>query len=839
MRYFQKLFACLLTVSLMAGAAQPVFGPAAIMAAEEQTAENEETGTDAENEETGMNTESSGDVLHADSGEAEEESVSGDGEAGQEPGLEEAVDKTDDGEPADTGLEEDAGDFRSTEEDPQESVPEETDPEADPAEEGQHSAAYEARIRSLQEGNYIVLEGDEETYEWEDIDNEFLYEEYAGRLFYGSGASAAPMLKRKSSASARLSGHNLSCYTYLKREIRKIADGDRTESIIVVPVEEIDESLTGPMYAEDLGLPYIVDENGELHSNLKTMTNARFKVTLSVIMNALRADCPYELYWHLGSTSLARPNVILKADEEGVPYVVYDGGPAFKLKVEETYRADKTNEYLVDAVKTGAASAAVSNAATYVEEAQAASASDYEILLFYMRTIKDLVEYDYDAIEQTDTLTDRGAWNLVYVFDNNPDTNVVCEGYAEAFQYLCNLTDFESDKIECMGVKGYLNKETSANLHKWNIVTMEDGLKYLVDVTACDTRNNENYFLKGASGSPAAWYKVYTSDTSYTSYKYYSETTAVYTSEDLTLSDTDYLDNKMAVDLKSASVNFDDSIGLNINMVIPDETLALEGAYVSCYIDRDVPVTKTFQFSDLKTVKKDGVSMRQFSLELVPKLYDTDVIITVHKADGRKIKLRAGETDYTNGYTYSVKKYCEKVLEVSDDDEMKELARKLMLYGACTQKFLHYKEDAVIDGSQLGGVTLDLLHNYNGSIRGSVPGIKLTAMSFMFVEKSAIRLKFRLDQGKIEDYQFTAGGKKLEPVFDGNLYYVEINGIAAKNLADPYILKVTDRNGNSMEASYCGISYAYLLRKYDTSAGAQNISAAMYKYYKAAHDYFN
>ena len=368
---------------------------------------------------------------------------------------------------------------------------------------------------------------------------------------------------------------------------------------------------------------------------------------------------------------------------------------------------------------------------------------------------------------------------------------------------------------------------------------MEDGLKYLVDVTACDTRNNENYFLKGASGSPAAWYKVYTSDTSYTSYKYYSETTAVYTSEDLTLSDTDYLDNKMAVDLKSASVNFDDSIGLNINMVIPDETLALEGAYVSCYIDRDVPVTKTFQFSDLKTVKKDGVSMRQFSLELVPKLYDTDVIITVHKADGRKIKLRAGETDYTNGYTYSVKKYCEKVLEVSDDDEMKELARKLMLYGACTQKFLHYKEDAVIDGSQLGGVTLDLLHNYNGSIRGSVPGIKLTAMSFMFVEKSAIRLKFRLDQGKIEDYQFTAGGKKLEPVFDGNLYYVEINGIAAKNLADHYILKVTDRNGNSMEASYCGISYAYLLRKYDTSAGAQNISAAMYKYYKAAHDYFN
>ena len=831
MRNIQKRLALLLTLSLLAGTAQPILKPAAVMAAEEeQTVESPETAGDTESPE---------EVFYEESPEAEEEAEPGDEEAVRETDPEDPAEQTDDEEPAEAAPEEEVPDTGSSEEDPEEPVPEETGPEAEPAGDGQHSAAYEARIRSLQEGNYIILEGDEETYEWEDIDNESLYEDYAGRLFYGTGASPAPKLLRKASASARLSGHNLSCYTYLKQEIRKIADGERTEAIITVPVEEVDAGLTGPMYAEDLDLPYIVDEDGELHSSLRTKTNARFVLTLSVIMNALRADCPYELYWHLGSTSLARPDLILKADADGVPYVVYAGGPAFKLKVEETYRAEAGNEYLTDAAKTGAAAAAVSNAASYVEQARSACADDYETLRFYMRTIKDLVEYDHDAIANTNTLTDRGAWNLVYVFDGNPDTNVVCEGYAEAFQYLCDQTDFESDLIECMGVKGYLNKADAANLHKWNIVTMEDGLKYLVDVTSCDTRNNEAYFLKGASGSAAAWYKVYTTGTSYTSYKYYTETTAVYTNEDLTLSENDYLDNRSTIELKSASVNFDDSIGLNINMIIPDEVLESQGTYVSCQINRDVPVTNTFRLSDLKTVTRDNTEMKQLTLELVPKLYDADVILTVHRADGRKIALKAGENDYTDGYTYSVKKYCEKILEVSDDDEMKELARKLMLYGACTQKYLGYKDDADIDRSQLEGVTLDLMKQYNGSIHGSIPGVKLTAMSFLFTEKSAIRLKFRLNEGNIDDYQFTAGGKKLKPAFDGNLYYVEISGIAAKNLADFHTITITDQNGNSMEARYCGLSYACLLLKQDSGDEARNISAALYQYYRAARDYFN
>ena len=112
-------------------------------------------------------------------------------------------------------------------------------------------------------------------------------------------------------------------------------------------------------------------------------------------------------------------------------------------------------------------------------------------------------------------------------------------------------------------------------------------------------------------------------------------------------------------------------------------------------------------------------------------------------------------------------------------------------------------------------------------------------MSFLFTEKSAIRLKFRLNEGDIDDYQFTSGGKTLKPAFDGNLYYVEISGIAAKNLADFHTITITDQDGNSMEARYCGLSYACLLLKQDSGDEARNISAALYQYYRAARDYFN
>ena len=50
--------------------------------------------------------------------------------------------------------------------------------------------------------------------------------------------------------------------------------------------------------------------------------------------------------------------------------------------------------------------------------------------------ICDAVTYD-DAAADDSTNTPYGdPWQLISVFDSDPNTNVVCEGYSKAFKYL-------------------------------------------------------------------------------------------------------------------------------------------------------------------------------------------------------------------------------------------------------------------------------------------------------------------------------------------------------------------------------------------------------------------
>ncbi len=73
----------------------------------------------------------------------------------------------------------------------------------------------------------------------------------------------------------------------------------------------------------------------------------------------------------------------------------------------------------------------------------------------------------------------------------------VCEGYAEAFKLLCDKAE-----IECILVTG-MSLPSNANTmeaHMWNLVRMDDGEWYAVDVTwddAGDIQGNYNYFLVG------------------------------------------------------------------------------------------------------------------------------------------------------------------------------------------------------------------------------------------------------------------------------------------------------------------------------------------------------
>ena len=114
----------------------------------------------------------------------------------------------------------------------------------------------------------------------------------------------------------------------------------------------------------------------------------------------------------------------------------------------------------------------------------AANLSDSEKLKYYHDYILSTITYNTDAAYKQETY--GNAWQMIYVFDNDDTTNVVCEGYSKAFKYLCDHTNFNCD-LKCLIVTGNLYQNNKfLGGHMWNNI-IKDGV-----VLHCDLTNDDN-----------------------------------------------------------------------------------------------------------------------------------------------------------------------------------------------------------------------------------------------------------------------------------------------------------------------------------------------------------
>ncbi len=389
-------------------------------------------------------------------------------------------------------------------------------------------------------------------------DNEKLFELYAAKLFGVEAAETGEPARSPSRVAAKgamPTGDSLTekerlVYNYLKTEAGKIANGEGATGYIRIPLEEL--GLKASCTASDLGLDYLYDfDSGTVNPDLAAAIAAYTSVDCSAVFDRLYADCPYEFYWAAGETtgpssfgyglSATGPDDVTLTLDPTTYNIGFKPDPLF----HDTADTSSLAAFAVDTAKTGAASRAKDCAEAIV--ADAAGLSDYGKLVYYKDQICELVEYN-EAAAASGGPSGYGSgspWALIYVFDQDEETNVVCEGYAEAFQYLCSLTDFNSDDICCYSVTGQMTGATGAGPHKWNIVHMDDGKNYIADITNSDdgtVGSDGSLFLKKyASGSVAAGYTFNGSYGSTITFEYDDSTTGIFLSKDLTLSASDYV----------------------------------------------------------------------------------------------------------------------------------------------------------------------------------------------------------------------------------------------------------------------------------------------------------
>lgn len=391
----------------------------------------------------------------------------------------------------------------------------------------------------------------------------------------GSGNTAS----RPATYAVALNEVTNNIYRRLVPEIKKIAAGESASATIAIT----DMPIT---YTQgDLGHITIV-KDGALSEEAGARIGELFgaDVNHDALLSKLLANMPYELYWFDKTNGMAISYGI-EADENTVtiPYIVVGFCVADAYRDTTKYLVDDEDKIVkdedgnpvpdytaIDTAKTGAAKTAAATAAQVVAKNQ--GKGTYSKLVAYADYIKNAVSYNYAAADKNNNYHYGDPWQLIYVFDENPDTNVVCEGYSKAFKYLCDLTWTGSDpEVACYLPTGTMDGGTGAGDHMWNIVSI-GGANYLTDITNCDSGTTgapDQLFLCGAEGSVDASYAAATTNGTVT-YVYDQNTKDIYDQE-LVLSETKYsplafdLNQLIALARYAAGITTDKSAAIDVN----------------------------------------------------------------------------------------------------------------------------------------------------------------------------------------------------------------------------------------------------------------------------------
>lgn len=317
-------------------------------------------------------------------------------------------------------------------------------------------------------------------------------------------------------------------YSALKTELAKIASGEETSTQVAVVVNKT-------FTKADLGITGDFLLNGDLSPETANAIEKKFQ--FQKVYDCLLADCPLELYWHDKTVKTMMPfSLDLTPNELTVTAIGYH------FAVAQQYSSSNTvGTYETDKSKTSAVNSTLNAAKAIVDTY--ANKSDMEKLQGYKNTICSLVSYNTHAADSNNNVKYGDPWQMIYVFDEDLTTNVVCEGYAKAFQYLCDLTDFDGD-IECHTVTGTMSGGTGAGRHMWNVVNIDDGRNYLVDVTNCDTgtigADNELFMAYTANSTNNNQTHTFTIDSQNVVYSYDETMADLFCDGFLALSPTAY-----------------------------------------------------------------------------------------------------------------------------------------------------------------------------------------------------------------------------------------------------------------------------------------------------------
>ena len=657
-----------------------------------------------------------------------------------------------------------------------------------------------------------------------------------------------------------LTGNSLDLYDALLPMVTAVASGNEENTIFEIPFTSLGFTLTdGDLVFQETELQLsgsLITPEDEWNENIKTEAVNKIAGMLpdfGSVFDALLADHPYEMYW------------FGKSGRGGVVSCNFSGqyyGGEWHVKIKVTGKFVDTDNninrscgtnyacgfltasfyrisaYTVDTGLTSGAAGAAGYINEIVDYANRNYSTESDKLTYFKNVICSEVSYDHAAANQGYQHYDTNAWELIYVFDENPNTNVVCEGYSKAFKYLCDRAG-----LDCITVVGTMDGGTGAGAHMWNIVRL-NGENLMVDVTNSDdgsAGSEGGLFLEAYQPHIEYSYPTYafTISSPYSTrtivYTYDAEETlSVYAESQLRLSG----DVPEAVLISSRALSLEGNIGINFYVNIPASFISGGGYALVNGSRKEIPSPET-----------DGTY--KFSCYVTAKEMHDDVLIKFCDRDGNTYPLQEREgVPVTNpdGYAFSVADYCEIARQLIIDPALLDLLDRMEEYGTYAQLLFNYETDQVSITQTmedlLDEVFISNVAAYSPTISMTPDtGIEYAGATLVLETETSIRQYFRVGAGhQISEYRFEVGDSPAEPVFVNGEYYVGVTNILSNALDNPY--SVTVRNANDSVigtvSNYSALSYVYRVLELNgnNNQNLVNLVKGLYLYNQAANNYF-
>ncbi len=295
--------------------------------------------------------------------------------------------------------------------------------------------------------------------------------------------------------------------------------------------------------------------------------------------------------------------------------------------------------------------------------------------------------------------------------------------------------------------------------------------------------------------------------------------------------------------IRQATASFEGKIILNFYLLLSDDVLADNGAYV---LLTGGSQNRKILVKDAAVKVVNGETRYCFTYPVVAKELRDNINLKIYDSNDSVIKLTnvAGNNDYTtSGVNYSLMTYCTKMLESSTSSQtMKDLAQATIDYGTAAQIYFNYNAAGLSVGDRVTSVTLADLEQYKGVFSGSLPtGVTKRTLTALFEEDNSLRIYFTYDSGYTPDmYTYTIDGKSA-PIHvkhgeNGDEYYLEVKGVQSNKLGKTHDLTISN-SSTTYTITVSVLTYARSSVSNGTT-DRQNLGKALYCYYLAAKAMF-